>query len=54
VALLAPEALDLGDGQARHAHIAQRLTHFFELERLDDGGDLFHGGAPLTCRLNGI
>jgi hypothetical protein len=42
--LLAAEALDLGDRQAGHADLAERLAHFLELERLDDGGDLFHGG----------
>jgi hypothetical protein len=25
--------------------VAQRLAHLFELERLDDGGDLFHRGS---------
>ena len=27
-----------------HADVAQRFAHFLELEGLDDGGDLFHGG----------
>ena len=43
MALLAAEALDLGDGDALHADRGQRLAHFVELEGLDDGGDEFHG-----------
>ena len=43
VALLAAEALDLGDGNALHADLGQRLAHVVELERLDDGGDQLHG-----------
>src|SRR6185437_698504 len=42
VALLAPEALDLGDGDAVHPDIGQRLAHVVQLEWLDDGGDQFH------------
>src|SRR6185503_3902445 len=41
VALLPPEALDLGDGDALHADRRERLAHLVELERLDDGGDEF-------------
>jgi hypothetical protein len=48
VALLAAEALDLGDGEAGHAHVAQRFTHLLQLERLDDGGDLFHARLRIT------
>ena len=43
VALLAAEALDLGDGQPGDAHLGERVAHVLELERLDDGGDQFHG-----------
>ena len=53
VALLPAEALDLGHRQARHADVGQGLAHLFELEGLDDGGDLFHGptsGRALHCR----
>ena len=46
VALLAAEALDLGDRRARDADLGQRLAHLFEFERLDDRGDLLHGEAP--------
>src|SRR6187551_3256494 len=42
VALLAAEALGLGHGDARDADLVQRLLHLVELERLDDGLDLFH------------
>src|SRR6185312_17385341 len=44
MALLASETLDLGDGDAVDAHFRKRLAHVVELERLDDGGDQFHGG----------
>ena len=52
LALLAAEALDLGDRQALHAKRRECFAHVVELERLDDGHDQFHGGAPcsLTCR----
>ncbi|CDO36260.1 hypothetical protein SPHV1_2310002 [Novosphingobium sp. KN65.2] len=40
--LLTPEALCFGDGDARNAHFVKRFLHFIELERLDDGFDLFH------------
>ena len=43
VALLPAEALDLGDGQAGHPDLAQGLADLLQLERFDDGGDLFHG-----------
>ena len=43
VALLAAKALDLGDREARHAHLGQGLAHFIELEGFDDGNDLLHG-----------
>src|SRR5690606_31940348 len=35
VTLLAAEALDLGDGQPRHAGLAERFAHLVELERAD-------------------
>ena len=44
VTLLAPEALDLGDGEPGHADLGQRLAYLVELERLDDRFDLLHGG----------
>src|SRR3990170_570452 len=42
VPLLPAEALDLGHGQAGHAGLRQRLAHVVQLERFDDGLDLFH------------
>jgi len=42
VALLATEALDLGDGDAGDADFAERLADVVQLERLDDGHDHFH------------
>jgi hypothetical protein len=42
MALLAPEALDLGDGQAGDTHFRERFAHFVEFERLDDGFDFLH------------
>jgi hypothetical protein len=45
VTLLAPEALDLDDGEALHADLLKRLLHLVELEGLDDGLDLLHGAA---------
>src|SRR5262245_52212192 len=47
VALLPPEALDLGDRDPLHADARQRLAHLVELERLDDGRNEFHGN-PLA------
>jgi outer membrane protein assembly factor BamD len=44
VALLPAEALDLGHGHAGNTDLGQCLTHVVELERLDDGFDLLHGG----------
>ena len=38
LAALAAVALDLADGEAEDAGAAQRLLHFFELERFDDCG----------------
>src|SRR5919106_861768 len=46
VALLAAEALHLGDGDALHADRRERLAHLVELERLDDCGNEFHPRAP--------
>ena len=43
MALLAAKALDLDHGQALNADLLQRLFHLVQLERLDDGLDLFHG-----------
>jgi len=45
VTLLTTKALDFGDSQTGHADLSQCFADFFELERFDDGGDLFHGGA---------
>ena len=42
MALLAAEALGLGHRDALDADFLQRFLHFVELERLDDGFDLFH------------
>ena len=46
MSLLAAEALDLGDGDAGHPDVVQRVLHVVELERLDDRFDLLHAGAP--------
>jgi hypothetical protein len=42
MALLAPEPLGLGDGDARHAHLVQGFLHLVQLERFDDRFDLLH------------
>src|SRR6185369_9452186 len=42
LALLPAVALRLDDRQALDAQLLQRLFHFVQLERLDDGFDLFH------------
>jgi len=46
VALLATEALDLGDRDAGDADLAQRLAHVVEFERLDDRHHHLHLQAP--------
>src|SRR6185312_8164210 len=43
VALLAAEALGLCDGDSLHSDGLERFLHLVQLERLDDGFDLFHG-----------
>src|SRR6185503_17781798 len=45
VALLAAEALDLGDGQPSDPDLGERVAHVLQLERLDDGGDQLHGSS---------
>ena len=42
VALLAPVALDLGDGHSVHADAHERVAYLVELERFDDGDDELH------------
>ena len=42
LALLAAVALGLDDGHALDAQLLQGLLHLVQLERLDDGFDLFH------------
>jgi len=57
VALLAAEALDVGDREAGHASLRERLADFVELEGLDDGSDLLHGGrgrVGLGSRQNSV
>src|SRR5690606_37688079 len=49
VALLAAEALDLGDRDALDADRGQRFADLVELERLDDRGDQFHQLPPCTA-----
>jgi len=49
VALLAAEALHLGDGEPGHSDLGQGFAHLFELERLDDGSDLLHEGLLAGC-----
>ena len=43
VATLTTEAFDLGDGHTGHADFGQGGADVVELERLDDGGNEFHG-----------
>jgi hypothetical protein len=45
VALLAAEALDLGDGDPGNADLVQRVLHVVELDRLDDRFDFRHAVA---------
>jgi hypothetical protein len=42
MAFLASESLGFGDRDALQADLLQRFLHLIELERLDDGLDLFH------------
>src|SRR6185369_13558875 len=42
MALLPPEALRFGDGDALETHLLKGLLDLVELERLDDGFDLLH------------
>ena len=55
VALLPPEALGLGDGDALNPDFLKGFLHFVELEGLDNGLDLFHLTSPrqvlLVCLL---
>src|SRR5262245_38608515 len=51
VPLLPAEALGLGHRDALEAHLVQRVLHFIELERLDDGFDLFHRALTLLRRI---
>jgi hypothetical protein len=39
----ATEAFDLGHGHPLHSDLRERVLHFVELERLDDGFNLLHG-----------
>src|SRR5690348_6402845 len=50
LALLSAEAFDLADGQAGDTHAGQRVAHFVELERLDDGGHQLHALSPRSWR----
>ena len=43
MALLAPETLSLGDGDALDSDLVQRVLDLVERERLDDRFDLLHG-----------
>src|SRR5262249_18282757 len=49
VAFLAAEPFDLPPRHALHAHFGERVLHFLEFERLDDGFDFFHASE----RING-
>src|SRR5205085_11192825 len=46
VTLLPPEALPFRHGEPGDADLRQCLAHFVELERFDDGFDLFHLRSP--------
>ena len=52
MALLAAEALGLGDGDALQADLLEGLLHLVELERLDDRFDLFHVNFGLRWKLD--
>src|ERR1019366_3527147 len=56
MALLAAETLGLGHRDALHADFLQRFFHFIELERFDDGFNLFHAtlGAPVRLLRRGF
>ena len=43
-------ALGLDDGHALDSEVLERFLHLVQLERLDDGFDLFHAGRPSTGR----
>src|SRR5512147_1720438 len=45
MSLLPAEPLYLGHGHTLHADRIQRVLHVIELERLDDGFDLFHSAS---------
>src|ERR1700704_4154682 len=47
VTALTPEALDLRHGEPGDADLGKRFAYLVQLERLDDGFDLFHGGGNL-------
>ena len=49
MALLAPEALDFGDGHAGNPEVGKGFTDFVEFEGLDDGNDVLHGKLPVGC-----
>src|SRR5205814_696155 len=51
VPFLAAEALHFRDREPRDADFGQRLAHFIELERLDDGFDLLHDRFSLGCEI---
>ena len=54
VALLAPESLHLGDGHAVNANGGESVTHFLQLERLDNRHDNFHVFYPLKWPRDGL
>src|SRR3546814_16644744 len=55
VALLAAEALGLGQRDALDADLVQRFLHLVQLERLDDRFDLFHRvGGPVLCDVRSV
>ena len=47
MAFLATKTLDLCHSEASDAAVCQGFPYFFEFERFNDGGDLFHGVCPL-------
>src|SRR5262245_9485512 len=46
VAFLSPVSLDFSDGETVHPRRSESVSHFVELEWLDDGHDDFHGFNP--------
>ena len=53
LATRSPEPFDLVHGHAGHPDLTKAILHFLELERLDDGFDLFHDSCLPFARRRG-